>query len=104
LLTGQRRQELGGLRWTEVNFADRLITLPADRCKNGRSHTVPLSSMAYEILAARHTLLSARAPSHSPNGNTGLVFGQGRNGYGAWTDGKLALDRRLSAMAPLALA
>jgi integrase len=82
MLTGQRRQELGGLRWSEVNLTDRLITLPAERCKNGRAHTIPLSEPALAILAAR-----------ARNGE--LVFGQGRSGYGAWADGKAALDRRL---------
>jgi integrase len=91
LLTGQRREEIGGLRWAEIDLTDRLITLPAQRCKNGRSHSVPLSQMAYDILAARHTLLSARVP-HSPpiNGQADVVFI-----HGDWTEKKAGLDKRL---------
>jgi integrase len=104
ILTGQRRQEIGGLRWSEVNFADRLITLPAARCKNGRSHTIPLSPMAHGILTARHTACLSRdhtsPPVISNGGNGDLVFGSGRNGFGSWGDGKMALDRRLSAGFP----
>jgi integrase len=55
-LTGCRREEIAGLRWGEVNLADRLITLPAERCKNGRSHSIPLSETALAILTAKHSL------------------------------------------------
>jgi hypothetical protein len=30
----------------EVDFANKQITLPASRVKNGREHTIPLSSQA----------------------------------------------------------
>ena len=39
LLTGQRRSEISGLRWSEVG-ADT-INLPSDRTKNKRPHVVP---------------------------------------------------------------
>jgi integrase len=90
MLTGQRRQELGGLRWTEINFEDRLITLPAERCKNGRAHSIPLSEPALAILAARA----------EGSGSSDLVFGNGRHGYNGWSDGKTTLDRKLPAMPP----
>jgi integrase len=50
LLTGQRRNEIGSLRWEEIDFANALITLPATRTKNHREHTVPLSPPALAIL------------------------------------------------------
>jgi integrase len=50
LLTGCRRDEIGKLTWLEVNLAKREINLPAERCKNGRAHTVPLSTQAVAIL------------------------------------------------------
>jgi integrase len=90
MLTGQRRQELGGLRWTEINFKDRLITLPAERCKNGRGHSIPLSVPALAILSARA----------EGSGSSDLVFGNGRHGYNGWSDGKATLDRKLPAMPP----
>jgi integrase len=98
MLTGQRRMEIGGLRWSEIDFTARVINLPATRTKNGRAHQVPLSQAAYDILAARHTVLFDRVP-HSPpvNGTAdGLVFGTtGQRGYNGWSDGKLTLDRKL---------
>jgi integrase len=48
VLTGQRRSEIGGLRWSELR--DESIVLPADRTKNARSHTVPLSPLAHEVI------------------------------------------------------
>jgi integrase len=50
LLTGQRREEISGLRWSEVDFDNKVIRLPASRVKNKRDHIVPLSDPAMEIL------------------------------------------------------
>src|SRR5262249_39245921 len=44
LLTGQRRNEIGRLTWSEVDLKRKLIVLGAERTKNSRSHEVPLSS------------------------------------------------------------
>jgi integrase len=51
LLTGCRRDEIGGLKWPEIDLNARTITLPSERTKNGRAHVVPLSDLANEILA-----------------------------------------------------
>ena len=52
ILTGQRRDEVGGLSWAEIDLASSLWTLPAARSKNRREHTVPLSPAVIEILQA----------------------------------------------------
>uniref|UniRef100_UPI0035945D8A tyrosine-type recombinase/integrase n=1 Tax=Blastomonas sp. TaxID=1909299 RepID=UPI0035945D8A len=46
ILTGQRREEVAGLQWPELDRAAMLWTLPAGRAKNGEKHLVPLSPMA----------------------------------------------------------
>ncbi len=51
LLTGCRRDEIGGLRWDEVDLNARTITLPGSRTKNGEAHVVPLSDLAMSLLA-----------------------------------------------------
>jgi integrase len=43
VLTGQRREEIGGLRWSEVNLKKALVTLSGERTKNGKPHELPLS-------------------------------------------------------------
>ena len=50
VLTGQRRNEVAGLLWAEIDFDKQLWSLPADRTKNGRPHEVPLSASAIAIL------------------------------------------------------
>ena len=51
ILTGQRREEIGGLRFEEIG--DGIIALPASRSKNKRAHVIPLTAPALAILAAR---------------------------------------------------
>ena len=50
ILTGQRRNEIGGLRLSEIDFERGLIVLPPARTKNKRQHELPLSPQASEIL------------------------------------------------------
>src|SRR5262245_13867854 len=52
LVTGCRRDEIGSLRWSEIDLSDRTITLPKERTKNGQEHVVPLTESALEILKA----------------------------------------------------
>jgi integrase len=52
LATGQRRGEVAGLRWSEIDEDGRTWRLPAERSKNGRAHAIPLSDLARSILAA----------------------------------------------------
>jgi integrase len=82
ILTGQRREEIGALRWSEVDLDRGLLVLPASRTKNNRQHEVPLAPMARGILTARSR-------------SDGAVFG--RNGAGGWSMRKATLDQRLDA-------
>jgi integrase len=87
MLTGQRRDEIGSLRWSEIDAAARLVTLPPERLKNGnrdnaKPHTVPLSAGAVATLAA----IPRRAKRD-------LVFGDGEGGFSGWSAAKRALDR-----------
>jgi integrase len=82
ILTGQRREEIGGLRWIEVDLDRGLIVLPPERTKNRRQHEIPLSEPAKDILAKRSR-------------NRDLVFGIGLGGFSGWSDAKAALDEQL---------
>jgi integrase len=46
ILTAARSGEVIGARWEEINLADRVWTIPAERMKSGRQHRVPLSDAA----------------------------------------------------------
>jgi integrase len=50
LLTAQRRDEVGGLEWSELNLDKRLWTIPREKAKNDRAHEVHLSDLAVEIV------------------------------------------------------
>ena len=46
LTTGQRRSEVGSLRWENIDMDEALWTLPAEHNKSGRIHSVPLTKIA----------------------------------------------------------
>lgn len=52
LVTAQRRTEVGAMRWSELDFKERVWRLPQARTKAARAHEVPLSDLALEILNA----------------------------------------------------
>jgi integrase len=88
LLTGQRREEIGGLRWSEVDFDKRLISLPASRTKNKRPHDIPLSDSAIDVL------------SECGHRDSDFAFGR-RNGFGGFAVAKRVLDQAITpALAP----
>jgi integrase len=88
VLCGARREEIGGLRWSEVDLDRGLITLPPERVKNRRPHEIVLSPPALAILKARPRLTW-------PDGSTcDLVFGRGARGFSDWVGSKADLDKR----------
>jgi integrase len=46
LLTAQRRSEVAGMRWKEIDIENRVWELPSSRSKNNKSHIVHLSALA----------------------------------------------------------
>jgi integrase len=81
VLTGQRAGEIGGLRWSEIDFDAGLISLPPARTKNAHPHSIPMSKPVRDILKARPR-------------NREFVFGRG-NGFTGWNAAKSALDARI---------
>ena len=49
--TGQRRDEVSGMRWSELDEGLTLWTLPRERAKNSLQHQVPIVPAVREILA-----------------------------------------------------
>jgi integrase len=82
LLTGCRRDEIGGLRWNEVDLNARTITIPGARTKNGEQHVVPLSDSAASMLAG-----IARRDGYDH------VFGRTlAAGFSGWSSAKAEFD------------
>lgn len=42
-LTACRRDEIGGVRWSEIDLENGMLTLPAERVKNKHEHSLPLT-------------------------------------------------------------
>ena len=58
LVTAQRSSEVSQSKISEFDFINRIWTIPAERSKNGRSHRVPLTALAF-MLVERAKELSA---------------------------------------------
>jgi integrase len=82
ILTGQRREEVGGLRWSEIEQGS--IVLGPERTKNSRQHEVPLSQQAKAIIE--------RQPKRK---GRDFIFGIGKLGFSGWSDCKARLDQAL---------
>lgn len=84
LLTGCRREEMGGLLWSEIDLEARTITIPATRTKNHNEHVVPLSDSVLAILS--------EIPRRQGRDYVFAVNGQG---FRDWSKSKLRLDDKL---------
>ena len=56
LVTGQRRGEVVGMHWSELDVEGSLWELPAARTKSRRANRVPLTPLAWEIIHATGTV------------------------------------------------
>lgn len=50
ILTGQRRGEVAGMRWSELDLENATWSLPRERVKNKKSHIIPLAPLTISIL------------------------------------------------------
>ena len=84
MLTAQRRGEVVGMRWEELDLDGGLWTIPSSRTKNHKSHMVPLTAGAVAVL--RQVPRSDTSP---------LVFparGMPEQAYSGYSKGKRTLD------------
>ena len=81
-ITGQRREEVAGMRWAELDLPARTWTIPAVRSKNGKPHIVHLSDVAVDVVAGLPRVAD-------------LVFTtNGRTPFQGWSKAKRDLDQR----------
>ncbi|MGZ5838965.1 MAG: tyrosine-type recombinase/integrase [Croceibacterium sp.] len=84
ILLGSRRAEIGGIAWSELDLEGAVWTLPAQRSKNGRAHSLPLMPMALSIIREVPRVLGRD-----------LLFGErAARGFTAFALGKRDLDAR----------
>jgi integrase len=82
ILTGCRRDEIGALRWEEINSG--MLVIREDRVKNRHALRLPLPEAALDILRA------------IPRGDGACVFGSPGHGFTGWSAAKRKLDARLA--------
>jgi integrase len=87
ILTGMRREEVGQLRWSEVNLDTGVVSISGERIKNKKRLKLTLPPVAIEILR-----------SAKPADGRVFVFGRdgNRSGFSGWAWGKLDLEKRIT--------
>jgi integrase len=89
ILTGARRDEVGGIARSEIDMKARMWSIPGERTKNKRTHEVPLSDAAIGILAP--AIERAEALDRE------LVFGERpKTAFSGWSKAKAQLDERIA--------
>jgi integrase len=86
ILLGSRRQEVGGMCWSELDLAMGTWRLPSERSKNHHAHTLALPPAALEIITAIPRQV----------GRDYLFGFRGTRGFVGWSIGKAHLDARLN--------
>jgi integrase len=86
LLTGCRRDEIGALRWDEVNLETGMLVIHEKRVKNRNTLRLPLPAPALAILQT--------IPRHDGP----CVFGSPAHGFTGWSMAKRNLDTRLTGV------
>jgi integrase len=81
ILTGQRREEVAGIRAGEVDRSRRMWSLPSGRTKNSLPHDVPLSDASLAEIPAQRD-------------GRDLLFGEGGGPFSGWSRCKERLDER----------
>jgi integrase len=81
LLTGCRADEIGGLRWNEIDLNTGTLSLPGERTKNGLAHTLPLPPLALDIIRS--------VPRHD---GRDFVFGKWADGFTYWAKQKALIE------------
>jgi integrase len=86
ILTGARREEIGQLRWSEIDLDAGRLCIPGDRTKSHRMLELTLPPAARDILRT------------TPRSKGEYFFGRSSNhGFWNWSYGKLAIDGRITA-------
>ena len=87
VLTGQRRSEVGGMEWREIDLDRATWTIPAARSKNKRQHVLPLSPEAVEIIKALKRFSGSK-----------FVFSSGETAPSGYSRAKARIDARIKAL------
>jgi integrase len=91
ILTGARRAEVAGMRWDELDLEKNTWTLPINRTKNRKQHTIYLGELGMALITTLKQL----------TGNSDFVFDTGRQTGHIHTDSLTTAINRLKKSAQL---
>ncbi len=96
LLTGARREEVAGMRWSELDLDACVWRLPGTRTKNKRDHRIPLSPQAIDLL---ERLGIAAIKAGFGYEDSDIVFSTtGHSAPSGFSKAKKALDAKMKAI------
>ncbi|RJF81635.1 site-specific integrase [Azospirillum cavernae] len=84
MLTGQRRDEVSGMRWCELDLDAGLWTIPSERYKTGVVHAVPLTQTARDIIASQPRVSDKFVFTTAPD-----------SGFSGYSWAKTVLDKKV---------
>ena len=87
-LTGQRREEVAGLKWSELDADFTMWTIPRERTKNGIVHPVPIVPWVKSILAGVPRI----------EGSPFVLTTNGRSSISGYSKCKAALDAGITEL------
>jgi integrase len=87
MLTGQRKAEVAGARWREIDLERRLWTIPPERFKSDAVHVVPLADPAMALLAGLPRFAG---------GDYLFSSTHGRKPVNGFSNAKIVLEQRLA--------
>jgi integrase len=88
ILTGQRKSEIAEGRWSEIDLDAKVWSLPPERVKNKRPHTIPLAPPALDVMASLPRI-----------GAGSLMFTtNGKNAISGFSRAKRNLDSAVAAL------
>jgi len=83
--TACRRDEIGGLRWSEIDLSTGIMTLPPARTKSARGLELTLPAEAIEVLR--------QCPRKA---GREFLFGQAGGAFSRWSWEKMAIEKRMA--------
>jgi integrase len=87
MLTGARRDEIGGLVWSEINLDNGMLTIPGERTKNHHALKLTLPTAAISIINS--------APRRA---GREFLFGGSGGAFSAWSYSTLQMNARIAEL------